>query len=48
MDPERAGVVASVEAGSLTRAGDPPRVYHLEGGRPAKHGGEFVFGDPAT
>ncbi|GAA2513377.1 hypothetical protein Ahu01nite_061320 [Winogradskya humida] len=25
-----------------------PRVYQALGGRPARHGGEFVFGDPAT
>ncbi|MFJ2008723.1 NF041680 family putative transposase [Streptomyces chartreusis] len=26
----------------------PPRVYSPEGGRPPKHGGEFVFGKPDT
>ena len=26
----------------------PPYVYNPKGGRPPKHGGEFVFGDPAT
>lgn len=26
----------------------PPRVYDPKGGRPPKHGGEFVFGDPTT
>ncbi len=26
----------------------PPRVYDPKGGRPPKHGGEFVFGDPST
>ncbi len=26
----------------------PPLVYDPKGGRPPKHGGEFVFGDPTT
>jgi hypothetical protein len=26
----------------------PPQVYDPKGGRPPKHGGEFVFGDPTT
>ncbi|GIF09636.1 hypothetical protein Asi03nite_71740 [Actinoplanes siamensis] len=32
----------------VLRRPTPPRVYNPEGGRPAKHGGEFVFGNPAT
>lgn len=32
----------------VLRRATPPRVYQPLGGRPAKHGGEFVFGDPAT
>jgi hypothetical protein len=32
----------------VLRRATPPRVHNPEGGRPAKHGGEFVFGDPAT
>ena len=32
----------------VLRRATPPRVYHPEGGRPAKHGTEFAFGDPAT
>jgi hypothetical protein len=30
------------------RRATPPRVYDPKGGRPRKHGGEFVFGDSAT
>lgn len=32
----------------VLRRPTPPRVYAPKGGRPPKHGGEFVFGDPAT
>jgi DDE superfamily endonuclease len=32
----------------VLRRPTPPRICNPEGGRPAKHGGEFVFGDPAT
>lgn len=32
----------------VPRRAAPPRVYSPEGGRPAKHGGKFTFGDPAT
>lgn len=32
----------------MLRRPTPPRVYDPKGGRPPKHGGEFVFGDPGT
>lgn len=32
----------------VMRRPTPPHVYDPKGGRPPKHGGEFVFGDPAT
>jgi hypothetical protein len=32
----------------VLRRPTPPRVYNPDGGRPAKHGGEFFFGDCAT
>ncbi|MEU9117954.1 NF041680 family putative transposase [Streptomyces sp. NPDC048483] len=32
----------------VMRRPTPPRVYDPKGGRPPKHGGEFVFGDAAT
>lgn len=32
----------------MLRRATPTRVYDPQGGRPPKHGGEFVFGDPAT
>lgn len=32
----------------VMRRPTPPRVYDPKGGGPPKHGGEFVFGDPAT
>lgn len=32
----------------MLRRATPPRVYNRIGGRPLKHGGKFVFGDPAT
>jgi hypothetical protein len=32
----------------VLRRSAPPRVYDPKGGRPLKHGGEFVFGNPAT
>lgn len=32
----------------VMRRPTPPRVYDPKGGRPPKHGGEFVFGQPGT
>ncbi|MBB6421594.1 hypothetical protein HDC93_007227 [Streptomyces sp. AK010] len=32
----------------VMRRPTPPRGYDPKGGRPPKHGGEFVFGEPAT
>ena len=32
----------------VMRRPTPPRAYDPKGGRPPKHGGEFVFGDPTT
>ncbi len=32
----------------VLRRPTPPRIYQSQGGRPAKHGGEFIFGDAAT
>ncbi|GAU71290.1 Clp family protein [Streptomyces sp. NBRC 110611] len=32
----------------VMRRATPPRVYDPKGGRPPKHGGEFVFGQPDT
>ena len=41
-------ILARMRSDRVLRRATPPRVYHPLGGRPAKHGGEFVFGDPAT
>jgi hypothetical protein len=41
-------ILGRMRSDRVLRRATPPRVYNPEGGRPAKHGGEFVFGDPAT
>lgn len=41
-------VLGRMRSDRVLRRAPPPRVYQPLGGRPAKHGGEFVFGDPAT
>ncbi|GAA4975895.1 hypothetical protein GCM10025331_83260 [Actinoplanes utahensis] len=42
------GILGRMRSDRVLRRATPPRVYNPDGGRPAKHGGEFVFGDPAT
>ncbi|BAL88351.1 hypothetical protein AMIS_31310 [Actinoplanes missouriensis 431] len=41
-------ILGRMRSDRVLRRPTPPRVYNPEGGRPAKHGGEFVFGDPAS
>lgn len=41
-------IVGRLRSDRVMRRPTPPRVYDPKGGRPPKHGGEFVFGDPAT
>jgi hypothetical protein len=41
-------ILGRMRSDRVLRRATPPRVYQPLGGRPAKHGGEFVFGDPAT
>ncbi|WP_433304340.1 NF041680 family putative transposase [Actinoplanes sp. CA-030573] len=41
-------ILGRMRSDRVLRRPTPPRVYQPLGGRPAKHGGEFVFGDPAT
>jgi DDE superfamily endonuclease len=41
-------ILGRMRSDRVLRRPTPPRIYNPEGGRPAKHGGEFVFGDPAT
>lgn len=41
-------VLGRLRSDRVMRRPTPPRVYDPKGGRPPKHGGEFVFGDPAT
>lgn len=41
-------VLGRMRSDRVMRRATPPRVYNPEGGRPPKHGGEFVFGDPTT
>ncbi|MEV4583373.1 NF041680 family putative transposase [Nonomuraea jabiensis] len=41
-------VLGRLRSDRVMRRPTPPRVYHPEGGRPPKHGGEFVFGQPGT
>ncbi|MEV0580841.1 NF041680 family putative transposase [Streptomyces sp. NPDC050392] len=41
-------VLGRLRSDRVMRRPTPPRVYNPIGGRPPKHGGEFVFGDPGT
>lgn len=41
-------MVGRLRSDRVMRRPTPARVYDPKGGRPPKHGGEFVFGDPAT
>jgi hypothetical protein len=41
-------ILGRLRSDRVMRRPTPPRVYNPKGGRPPKHGGEFVFGDPAT
>ena len=41
-------ILGRLRSDRVMRRATPPRVYDPKGGRPPKHGGEFVFGDPAT
>jgi len=41
-------VLGRMRSDRVLRRPTPPRVYAPKGGRPPKHGAEFVFGDPAT
>ncbi|OJF13038.1 hypothetical protein BG844_17430 [Couchioplanes caeruleus subsp. caeruleus] len=41
-------IMGRLRSDRVLRRATPLRVYQAQGGRPAKHGGEFVFGDPAT
>lgn len=41
-------ILGRLRSDRVMRRPTPPRVYAPKGGRPPKHGGEFVFGDPVT
>jgi hypothetical protein len=41
-------ILGRLRSDRVLRRPTPPRVYDPKGGRPPKHGGEFVFGDPGT
>ncbi|MGX8904378.1 transposase [Streptomyces netropsis] len=41
-------ILGRLRSDRVMRRPTPPRVYDPKGGRPPEHGGEFVFGDPAT
>ncbi|MFF9572929.1 NF041680 family putative transposase, partial [Streptomyces sp. NPDC014685] len=41
-------ILGRLRSDRVMRRPTPLRVYDPKGGRPPKHGGEFVFGDPAT
>ncbi|MEV7713832.1 NF041680 family putative transposase [Streptomyces sp. NPDC088270] len=41
-------VLGRLRSDRVMRRPTPPRVYDPKGGRPPKHGDEFVFGDPTT
>ncbi|MFE7811999.1 NF041680 family putative transposase [Streptomyces sp. NPDC057433] len=41
-------ILGRLRSDRVMRRPTPPRVYNPKGGRPPKHGGEFVFGDRAT
>jgi len=41
-------ILGRMRSDRVLRRATPPRVYDPRGGRPRRHGTEFVFGDPAT
>ncbi|MFG2586052.1 transposase, partial [Streptomyces malaysiensis] len=41
-------ILGRLRSDRVMRRPSPPRVHDPKGGRPPKHGGEFVFGTPAT
>ncbi|MYZ38089.1 MULTISPECIES: transposase, partial [unclassified Streptomyces] len=41
-------ILGRLRSDRVMRRPTPPRVYDPKNGRPPKHGGEFVFGDPTT
>ncbi|WP_245771072.1 transposase [Actinacidiphila guanduensis] len=41
-------VLGRLRSYRVVRRATPPRIYDPKGGRPPKHGGAFVFGDPAA
>ncbi|MBT2381528.1 hypothetical protein AMK21_10280 [Streptomyces sp. CB00316] len=41
-------ILGWLRSGRVMRRPTPLRVYDPKAGRPPKHGGEFVFGDPST
>jgi hypothetical protein len=41
-------ILGRLRSDRVMRRPTPPRVHDPKGGRPPKHGSEFVFGDPAT
>lgn len=41
-------ILGRTRSDRVMRRPTPPRVYDPKGGRPPKHGGEFVFGQPGT
>lgn len=41
-------ILGRLRSDRVMRRPTPPRVYDPKGGRPPKHGGEFVFGDSTT
>lgn len=41
-------ILGRMRSDRVLRRPTPPHVYDPKGGRPPKHGGEFVFGDPDT
>lgn len=40
-------ILGRLRSDRVMRRSTPPRVYDPKGGRPPKHGGEFIFGDSA-
>ncbi len=41
-------ILGRLRSDRVMRRPTPPRVYDPKGGRPPKHGSEFIFGDPRT
>jgi hypothetical protein len=46
--PPQPVLLGRLRSDRVMRRPTPPRVYDPKGGRPPKHGREFVFGDPGT